>query len=159
MDSFSTHSSINFTSNILQTSCANPYTLKSVSIQSLMEVTPCSKIPQGIIPSKNRISGSKFNANPCMVTHLERRTPMAQIFSSSTHTPVKSSFLLASIFIFANVIFHFSANLKAHIPGNHFPEILKRTFQEIISLNLVFFIFLPAYHHHYRKPTKGGGAL
>ena len=53
-----------------------------------MEVTPLSVIPQGTIHRKALRSGETLRAKPWLVTQRDRRTPMAAIFSSPTHTPV-----------------------------------------------------------------------
>src|SRR5690625_3713598 len=49
---------------------------------STSEVTPCSRMPQGTMPSKWERSGSRLIARPWSVTQRRTRTPMAAILSS-----------------------------------------------------------------------------
>ena len=60
-------------------------------------VTPCSRMPQGTIPSKCRNSGATLSDTPCQLTQRVRRTPRAAILhsrpvaGSATHTPMRPS--------------------------------------------------------------------
>ena len=62
-----------------------------------IDVTPLSRMPHGTMWPNIERSGSTLSANPCRVRPRATLTPIAPIFSSPTHTPVRRSRVSASM--------------------------------------------------------------